>query len=111
MIQTLSNLAHKGLNFLLPGCTKLKPHYDPREIPNKITDTFVGGDISVYPRISMVVPSFNQGHFLGETLKSITEQRYPNLELIVVDGGSSDATLEVIKEYENISIIFLISGV
>ena len=50
---------------------------------------------------SIVVPSFNQGHFIDKTLKSIINQDYPNLELIIVDGGSSDSSVEVIKNYTN----------
>ncbi len=53
-----------------------------------------------YPRITVVVPSFNQGNFLGLTLQSIISQQYPNLELIVIDGGSADDSVEVIKKYE-----------
>lgn len=51
------------------------------------------------PKISIVVPSFNQGRFIAATLKSIVDQNYPNLQLIVVDGGSQDETVEVIKQY------------
>lgn len=50
-----------------------------------------------WPRISIVVPSFNQGRFLEQTLASILSQNYPNLECIVVDGGSSDESVEIIR--------------
>lgn len=51
-------------------------------------------------KISIVVPSYNQGHFLEETFQSILSQNYKNLEIIVIDGGSTDASLDVIKRYE-----------
>jgi glycosyltransferase involved in cell wall biosynthesis len=54
------------------------------------------------PRISIVIPSYNQGAFIGETLESIAAQNYPNLELFVFDGGSSDETVSIIRQYENI---------
>lgn len=52
------------------------------------------------PKISVVVPSYNQGHYLGLTLASVIDQNYPNLELIVMDGGSTDGSVEVIRSYE-----------
>jgi len=52
------------------------------------------------PKISIVIPSYNQGQFLEETILSIINQQYPNLELFVVDGGSNDNSVEVIKKYE-----------
>jgi glycosyltransferase involved in cell wall biosynthesis len=52
-----------------------------------------------WPRISIVTPSYNQGHFLEETIRSILLQNYPNLEYFVVDGGSSDQSLEIIERY------------
>jgi glycosyltransferase involved in cell wall biosynthesis len=51
----------------------------------------------VDPLISIVTPSFNQGRYLGETLDSILTQGYPNLECIVMDGGSADQSVEVIR--------------
>ncbi len=50
-------------------------------------------------RISIVTPSYNQGQFIEETIRSVLLQGYPNLEYVVVDGGSSDGTVEVIEKY------------
>lgn len=52
------------------------------------------------PKITIVTPSYNQGHFLEETITSVLDQKYPNLEYFVVDGGSKDNSVEVIKKYE-----------
>lgn len=52
------------------------------------------------PRITIVVPSYNQGHYLDETLRSIFDQEYSNIELFVVDGGSSDNSEEIIGKHE-----------
>ncbi|VAW86183.1 Glycosyl transferase, family 2 [hydrothermal vent metagenome] len=53
-----------------------------------------------FPKISIVTPSYNQGEFLEATLVSVLDQRYPNLEYIVIDGGSNDNSIEIIKKYE-----------
>ena len=53
----------------------------------------------VLPKITVVVPSYNQGGFLESTLRSVLDQEYPNLELIVMDGGSTDNSVEIIKKY------------
>ena len=51
------------------------------------------------PLISIVIPSLNKVAFIGKTLDSIFNQNYPNLEIIIQDGGSTDGTLEIIKKY------------
>lgn len=54
----------------------------------------------VWPKITIVTPSFNQGNYIEETIRSILLQNYPNLEYIIMDGGSHDETVNVIKKYE-----------
>jgi glycosyltransferase involved in cell wall biosynthesis len=54
-----------------------------------------------YPKISIVIPSYNQGIYLEKCFTSIFDQDYPNLEIILIDGGSNDSTLDVIKKYES----------
>lgn len=52
------------------------------------------------PRISVVVPSFNQGAYIEATLRSVLDQGYPDLELIVMDGGSADETVGVLRRFD-----------
>lgn len=56
---------------------------------------------SEYPSISVIVPSFNQGQFIEDTLVSIFSQQYPNLEVLVLDGGSTDNTVEILEKYSD----------
>lgn len=58
-------------------------------------------ELSNDPLISVVVPSYNQGPYIEETIRSILEQDYPNIEVIVCDGGSNDSTVAVLKKFGN----------
>jgi glycosyltransferase involved in cell wall biosynthesis len=52
------------------------------------------------PGISIVTPSYNQGEFLEDTIVSVLDQNYPDLDYIVIDGGSDDNSIDIIKKYE-----------
>lgn len=56
---------------------------------------------TVYPKISIVTPNFNGGKYLEQTIQSVLSQNYPNLEYIIIDGGSTDDSVAIINKYKS----------
>ncbi|MCU4175092.1 glycosyltransferase family 2 protein [Carboxylicivirga sp. N1Y90] len=88
----------KTINLSLPISNNNSSDVWPNN--NKVELPFYDQDI-IWPKISIVIPSYNQGQYIEETIRSILLQNYPNLELIIIDGGSTDDTVNIIKKYEN----------
>ncbi|HBP90301.1 MAG TPA: glycosyltransferase family 2 protein [Nitrospirales bacterium] len=82
----------------LPSPLKEKMGWPWTEESKQLSDQMPDG--RAWPRITIVTPSFNQGVFIEETIRSVLLQGYPNLEYIVLDGASTDNSVEIIKKYE-----------
>lgn len=61
----------------------------------------MNNDAGRWPRISIVTPSFNQARYVDRTIRSVLDQGYPNLEYIIIDGGSDDGSAEIIESYSD----------
>ena len=63
-------------------------------------ETQANNSLENYPKITVVTPSYRHGHYLEETMRSVLLQDYPNLEYVVIDGGSEDETKQLLERYD-----------
>jgi glycosyltransferase involved in cell wall biosynthesis len=94
----LMEIASRLPSWTRPRIGRLR-HYEPRPllVPARYLET---RPPKPAPTITIVTPSYQQGRFLDRTIYSVVNQRYPRLEYVVQDGGSSDQTLDVLRRFE-----------
>lgn len=91
----------KGLirQLAYPSCMRLQKQYASRALERRAKAKCVLA--STGPLVSIVVPSYNQARYLEATLHSILSQSYPNIEVIVIDGGSKDGSVKILERYKS----------
>ena len=100
MIKLLVQLIHDLVHLNAPGCSGIKPQYPATRLAAFPADAELAHiDVRSLPTISVVIPSYNQARFLEQAILSVLDQRYPNLELMVADGGSTDHSAQLIEKF------------